>query len=630
MNLQNSLNEILSNWVTASKQTFAQHSLANFIRHTFKSVVETIAHDVEPEFEVTGSAGQGNWADVPWLSIRNPAFSSSTQNGVYPVYLFRADGSGVYLSLNQGTTELEKQLGKSQATVFIDTVRKAVLNVIDAKGWSQDSISLHANTSRGKSYEPANIISKYYAAGDLPTNEQLEADLRQMLTLYQLITPEMISITEFQQGHRLLSDVESPQLEVTAAVDQGRLRLPRNLVLLAGISGTGKTRFVREQAKNNHLFPNNYCLVPVRPDWVEPSDLLGYISRLTADNQPEYVATDVLKFIAAAWKQIADSGLNPRIATSEYGAQQLEVVGNRSNFRRIPPYWLCLDEMNLAPVEQYFADYLSIAETQEWQWRDDDFTYRCDALLKNNETFNDSLRARLGLAAQKYNELWDSFCAFGIPIPFNLMVIGTVNMDESTHGFSRKVLDRALSIDFGEFFPNDFELFFKNESKNIALTYPIISHVDINQLSTSIDPAGEKSISFLAEINEVLKTTPFELAYRSLNELLITVANFNPENEVQLQAVWDDFVMTKVLPRIEGDTDRLAITQRTNIGNSVLVELSEVLQRQLLDIWEAPNRPDWYRLQSNDQNEIISCRSRFKIQWMQSRLQSNGFTSFWP
>src|SRR5690625_631889 len=93
MNLQNSLNEILSNWVTASKQTFAQHSLANFIRHTFKSVVETIAHDVEPEFEVTGSAGQGNWADVPWLSIRNPAFSSSTQNGVYPVYLLDRNGT---------------------------------------------------------------------------------------------------------------------------------------------------------------------------------------------------------------------------------------------------------------------------------------------------------------------------------------------------------------------------------------------------------------------------------------------------------------------------------------------------------------------------------------------------------
>lgn len=629
MNLQNALNEILSNWVTAREQGFAQHPLASFIRDTFRAVVETIVHDADPAFEVTGSAGQGNWADVPWLSIRNPALSSSTQNGVYPVYLFRADGSGVYLSLNQGTTEPERQLGKSQAPIFIDAVRKSVINVIDTSGWSLEPISLHANTPRGKSYEPANIISKYYAADNLPTNEQLEADLRQMLMLYQSITPEMVSITGFQQGYKF-SDIESPQLDTTAAIDEGRLRLPRNLVLLAGISGTGKTRFVREQASRSQLFPNNYCLVPVRPDWVEPSDLLGYTSRLTIDNQPEYVATDVLKFISAAWMQIVDSGLNPRIATSRYGAQQLEVAGHRSHIKHIPPYWLCLDEMNLAPVEQYFADYLSIAETQQWQWRGDEFVYRSDALLKSNETFNNALRAKLGLAAHKYNELWDAFCTFGIPIPFNLMVIGTVNMDESTHGFSRKVLDRALSIDFGEFFPNDFELFFENKSKNIALTYPIISQIDVSQLSTSADPLGEKSISFLAQVNEILKKTPFELAYRSLNELLITVANFNPQDEAQLQAVWDDFVMTKILPRIEGDIDRLASIQSRGTGSSVLFELLVVLEKLLTDIWEAPDRTDWYRLQSSDQNEMIPCRSRAKIQWMQNRLQNSGFTSFWP
>src|SRR5699024_4130884 len=119
-----------------------------------------------------------------------------------------------------GTTEPEKQLGKSQATVFIDTVRKAVLNVIDAKGWSQDSISLHANTSRGKSYEPANIISKYYAAGDLPTNEQLEADLRQMLSLYQLITPNIFSFIKFHQWLRLLYNLKIPHLEVSATINQ--------------------------------------------------------------------------------------------------------------------------------------------------------------------------------------------------------------------------------------------------------------------------------------------------------------------------------------------------------------------------------------------------------------------------
>src|SRR5699024_12258559 len=98
MNLQNSLNEILSNWVTASKQTFAQHSLANFIRHTFKSVVETIAHDVEPEFEVTGSVGKGNLDDVPWLSLRNRALRRSAQNEVYTVYILLSIHIVLYLA----------------------------------------------------------------------------------------------------------------------------------------------------------------------------------------------------------------------------------------------------------------------------------------------------------------------------------------------------------------------------------------------------------------------------------------------------------------------------------------------------------------------------------------------------
>lgn len=53
--------------------------------------------------------------------------------------------------------------------------------------------------------------------------------------------------------------------------------------------------------------------------------------------------------------------------------------------------------------------------------------------------------------------LRDYFSANGIPLPFNLIVAGTVNMGETTHGFSRKVVDRALTIDFGEFFPNNYD-----------------------------------------------------------------------------------------------------------------------------------------------------------------------------
>lgn len=628
MNLQNALKKILADWVQASSEIFSQHPLAQFIRHDFPQVVTEIVHEDHPDWGISGSAGQGTWAKVPWLSIRNPQLSTSTQNGLYPVYLFCADGSGVYLSLIQGTTDPEKELGKEGARDFMEAVKEAILNSLDTSGWEQQPIDLKADTSLSKSYERANVLSRFYPADELPSNEQLVDDLKAMLTLYQEIKPEMLNIEGFRRKH-FLSEDGSIQLHTTPDEYAHQLSLPRSFLLLAGISGTGKTRFIREQAQKSSLFPDNYCLVPVRPDWVEPSDLLGYVSRLTAHNQPEYVVTQVLSFIVAAWRHIIDSGLALRIDPYTAG-RQLSVQGRRAELAYVAPFWLCLDEMNLAPVEQYFADYLSLSETQQWQWSGEEFSYRSDALLKSSAVFNDDLRAQLGLLGAQYDELWKSFCAVGIPIPFNLIVTGTVNMDESTHGFSRKVLDRALSIDFGTFFPNDFERFFDDELTVVSLTYPRISHIEQPQLKNCIDHDGSRSIAFLSALNKQLTQTPFELAYRALNELLITVANYQPTNEVQLQAVWDDFVMTKVLPRIEGDVDRLGVGLAGIDNDGVLLNLESVLQEQLAEIWPQSNRPDWYRERQTGEPLTIPCRSKVKIQWMQKRLQASGFTSFWP
>src|SRR5690606_14077747 len=80
--------------------------------------------------------------------------------------------------------------------------------------------------------------------------------------------------------------------------------LSKPFLLLAGISGTGKTRFVREQSKLTGSLSDTYCLTSVRPDWHEPSDVLGYISRLGGDGNAEYITTDVLQFIAKAWRAI--------------------------------------------------------------------------------------------------------------------------------------------------------------------------------------------------------------------------------------------------------------------------------------------------------------------------------------
>lgn len=493
---------------------------------------------------------------------------------------------------------------------------------------------------------PADVIWQYVTENiDIPSTAKPHQPKKLLKNGWLVKTGRMVkaqsearagsATTEYGFGPFLIG---SPEYGVKESYS-----LPKPFLLLAGISGTGKTRFVREQAKTSGQFTETYCLTSVRPDWHEPSDLLGYICRLAKDGEAEYITTDVLQFIAKAWRAIADSGLTVEVQESEDLGERLVVIGERDALDNVLPYWLCLDEMNLAPVEQYFADYLSVLETREWCWTGDSFTYSCDALLKpatiKEVADKEKLREALGFEGAQYDALWLDICQYGLGIPFNLLVAGTVNMDETTHGFSRKVIDRALSFDFGAFFPNDYNDFFTPTSCNKRLSYPIWSNANKADLADTFDVDGTKTVAFLSAVNAMLKNTPFELAFRALNELLLAVASSQPQDDLTLKAVWDDFMMCKVLPRIEGDTDKLT----TSDGKALLVELSAVLADQLAPIWlvsetdEANQRPDLYREKivadgATDEEKVlrIPCRSKAKLQWMSERLASATFTSFWP
>ncbi|GLY61432.1 hypothetical protein Pcaca05_22890 [Pectobacterium carotovorum subsp. carotovorum] len=616
MSLQEKFQIIAKGWVAATQEGFTNNPIANLLRKELKKEIENIVGQFDSNYEVEASAGAGNWANVPWVSILNPKITSTTQEGVYPVYLFKSDGSGFYLSLNQGTTSPAKKWGKKVAEERAEYIKKQLLKKIPGlEYWGVKDINLKANTPLGKSYEKPSVIARYYSTDSVPSDEILKNDLYSLLKFYREI-----------EGIELeMQDI--PTKEKLSVADNSTIPLPKPFLLLAGISGTGKSRFVREQAIATGSREETYCLVSVRPDWHEPSDLLGYTTRL--NNNAEYVTTDVLRFIVKAWKAIAETDV--QIAGNK-------TAGHRDDLQAIPPYWLCLDEMNLAPVEQYFADYLSILETREWEWVDDKFTYECKPLLKDSVITSlspdrqNKLCAELGL--DPVSELWLEFCQHGIGIPFNLLVAGTVNMDETTHGFSRKVIDRALSFDFGDFFPNDFDDYFSPTIIPKKLSYPIYSHAAKSQSRLpKIDVDGKKSIAFLQLLNTVLDNTPFKLAYRALNELLLSVISHQPEDEIQLQAVWDDFLMCKLLPRIEGDSDKLA---QHDIDESLLIKLSRILSTTLHDIWNEPTglsnaRPDFHREnQQGGTTIIIACRSRAKIEWMQNKLAQSGFTSFWP
>jgi len=435
---------------------------------------------------------------------------------------------------------------------------------------------------------PSSSISDNFIQIDLLSIQKTISKLEQLIHWY---TPQNVTA--------------SPEIVLGST-----LHLSKPFILLAGISGTGKTRFVCEQAKAHREDLSNYCLIPVRPDWHESSDLLGYVSRI---GSPRYVVTELLSFIVKAWKDAAQSATADAIVIKPVNA--------------MTPYWLCVDEMNLAPVEQYFADYLSVLESREWTAD----SYRCLPLLKaelfnKDDAITEQLCKDLGLDDAAYTDLWNYFKTTGIPLPPNLIVAGTVNMDETTHGFSRKVIDRAFTIDFGAFFPNDFSHYFAPTTVNKSLSFPVLSRVEPSDLiNVTADPDGIKSIAFLDAINTVLKNTPFELAFRALNELLISVVCFQPKDDAELQAVWDDFLMTKVLPRIDGDGHKLDLDDE----ESLLTKLEAISKLQMPAIWDT-QRPDLLRENVNASPLLIKCRSTQKLQWMQKRLADNSFTSFWP
>lgn len=420
MGIRNLLNDIATNWVRARGEQFTGHPIANLLRQNLKSEVQNILAPLNQEYIVNASAGSGNWASVPWLSILDPSITTTTQSGVYPVYLFRADGSGIYLSLGFGSTGLVNQNGGHGAQATALELKQLLRSNIPSLSTWDTVIDLRSETRLGSSYEWASAGAKFYPIENLPDEATLLSDLKEILEIYQSVKP--------------LLDTAQGEEEISMS------HLSKPFILLAGISGTGKTRFVRKQAENGNG-EKCYELVSVRPDWHEPSDLLGYISRLSGT--PQYVVTDVLRFIASAWKKIADAGLQISVVASN-GHEQITIDGDQETLELLGPQWLCLDEMNLAPVEQYFADYLSVLETREWSWNDDSFTYKSDALLKPSifkQLPSESLtmlKSDLGFG-ENDSELWDFVTQHGLGLPPQLIVAGTVNMDETTHGFRVKL-----------------------------------------------------------------------------------------------------------------------------------------------------------------------------------------------
>jgi 5-methylcytosine-specific restriction enzyme B len=292
----------------------------------------------------------------------------------------------------------------------------------------------------------------------------------------------------------------------------------KRFVLLSGLSGTGKTSLAKAYARAycralGISRETHFHLAAVWPDWTDPTGLLGFLNPLS--DPPTFQETGTLRFLLEA------------------------------NQNREEPYFLCLDEMNLARVEYYFAPFLSAME---------------------------GAGGRLQLHAA--GEVADNIPP-SIPWPQNLFVLGTVNIDETTHPFSDKVLDRAFTFEFWD--------------------------VDLNSWRTTKISAGEPAekidevLSVVREAYDALYPARRHFGYRTVNEVYQFVSQV--PGEMAAKAVLDAAIYAKVLPKIRGEDNE--------VFSKSLEELEGVLTK--------------YELR----------RSSAKVKSMRADLVSLGIARFW-
>ena len=295
--------------------------------------------------------------------------------------------------------------------------------------------------------------------------------------------------------------------------------------------------------KDNSNAPGNYCMVQVKPNWHDSTDLLGYYTEM---NGGKYHTTPFVEFICKAY------------AYPE------------------TPFFVCLDEMNLAPVEQYFAEFLSAIESYS------ETTKLTDRLITEKASPEEIC------GETKLMESLEEVKKHGLTIPRNLFVVGTVNVDETTCQFSRKVLDRAMTI------------------LMTAVSFKSMTEPNDPSKEECLDPDGIKfflerptqatlvqgQMDKLDAIQKQVGDSPFAIAYRFANEYALYQSAYqmlkgqglkpdgktpDPDNADSQKTAIDHVVLMKLLPRIHGARPEMEVWFNGKNGDANKIGLVKTL-----------------------------------------------------
>lgn len=319
-------------------------------------------------------------------------------------------------------------------------------------------------------------------------------------------------------------------------------------VILAGISGTGKTKLTRAVAE---LSSSEFRLSPVKPDWTDSTEVVGF------------------------------EGLDGKFRPGPLLVYAQDAENNQSQ-----EFFFLLDEMNIARVEYYFAEVLSLIEDRR----------RTAA----NEIVSEPIVTVdiTDLTAQGWRD---------VAIPSNLAFVGSVNMDETTHGFSRKVLDRAFVLEFSDVDLNQLGTAGAAAADQWSAQDWAVQYLSLNEVPAPHPPVVADSITILTELNGILRNLYVQAGYRVRDEIALFCMNADDCADSFVTRGGDRVdpldlaIAMKVLPRVQGGGKTV---------QSVLDSLIQLAQGN-----NALGRP------------LPICLAR--LENMMARFRDEGFTSYW-
>ena len=526
-------------------------------------------------YNIKGSVGQGCVAYCPWVVVRHKAASPNTREGVYIVFLFSRDLKEIYLTLNQGVTDVDKNVLLSNQSSIRSTLNKESALLKHDNDFNVDNNGYKIAAIYTSKWEPndnrlctdilesyidvyGSYISHFFAGTAVGTTvgSSVGASAGTPIGITPVTVPVAPSSNDFSIK-KMIEYIAATGLQYDPNLIKrfAFALMTKPFVILSGLAGSGKTQLALVFAKalaelhdkdngsdggvdkgteTDKGIDNDNV---VDPDRVIETDIESD-KETSKGNGNEKVQDQICTVaVGADWTNREPMlGYPNALDSSKYVSPESGVLDLliRASMpeNQHKPYFLILDEMNMSYVERYFADFLS------------------------------------GMESREAIRLWNTGVEGGIPneikLPKNLYIIGTINVDETTYMFSPKVLDRANVIEF-KISVDEMTDFLGNisdvdsdgicgKASNMAADFVDRSH----KAAVLLDDDVKKTlVSFFTE----LKSVNAEFGYRSANEIYkyIDVARVNDDTDKKMDddMVLDSAIVQKLLPKLHGSRKKL-------------------------------------------------------------------------